>query len=104
MLGHRLFHGHPTVPLSQIVAAVNLDMPLLTYDFSDVIAFGGDHSTIGRTVTEAGRGMGVAVSPDPMPQERLFVRSDHYRMVQKGIPSVFLMTGYANGGRAGCAT
>ena len=25
--------------------AVNLDMPLLTYDFTDVIAFGADHST-----------------------------------------------------------
>lgn len=100
MLGADYFTAHPTVPLSQIVAAVNLDMPLLTYDFSDVIAFGGDRSTIGRTVADAGRAMGVAVSPDPMPQERLFVRSDHYRMVQKGIPSVFLMTGYANGGRA----
>lgn len=100
MLGADYFVSHPTVPLRQIVAAVNLDMPLLTYDFTDVIAFGADHSTIDRTVAEAGREMNVAVSPDPMPQERLFVRSDHYRLVQRGIPSVFLMTGYANGGRA----
>jgi Zn-dependent M28 family amino/carboxypeptidase len=103
MLGADYFVAHPTVPLRQVVAAVNLDMPLLTYDFTDVIAFGADHSTIGRTVADAGREMGVAVSPDPMPQERLFVRSDHYRLVQHGIPSVFLMTGYANGGRAAWA-
>ncbi|MEO6581849.1 MAG: M28 family peptidase [Sphingomicrobium sp.] len=103
MLGADYFTAHPTVPLSQIVAAVNLDMPLLTYDFTDVIAFGGDHSTIGRTVAEAGHELGVAVSPDPMPQERLFVRSDHYRMVESGIPSVFLLTGHANGGRAAWA-
>ena len=103
MLGADFFVTHPTVPLRQVVAAVNLDMPLLTYDFTDVIAFGAEHSTIGGTVAEAGREMGVAVSPDPMPQERLFVRSDHYRLVQHGIPSVFLMTGYANGGRAAWA-
>ena len=103
MLGADFFVTHPTVPLRQVVAAVNLDMPLLTYDFTDVIAFGADHSTIGRTVAEAGREMNVAVSPDPMPQERLFVRSDHYRLVQHGIPSVFLMTGYSNGGRAAWA-
>jgi Zn-dependent M28 family amino/carboxypeptidase len=103
MLGADYFISHPSVPLRQIVAAVNLDMPLLTYDFTDLIAFGADHSTIGQTVAEAGREMDVAVSPDPMPQERLFVRSDHYRLVQRGIPSVFLMTGYANGGRAAWA-
>ena len=103
MLGSDFYVSHPTVPLDRIVAAVNLDMPLLTYDFTDVIAFGADHSTIGRAVADAAGEMGVAVAPDPMPQERLFVRSDHYRFVQHGIPAVFLMTGYANGGRAAWA-
>ena len=103
MLGSDYFAAHPTVPLERIVATVNLDMPLLTYDFTDVIAFGADHSTIGKAVTDAASEMDVAVSPDPMPQERLFVRSDHYRFVLHGIPSVFLMTGYANGGRAAWA-
>ena len=99
MLGADYFTSHATVPLKQIVAAVNLDMPLLTYDFTDVIAFGADHSTVGRIVAEASRAINVTVSPDPMPQERLFVRSDHYRFAQRGIPTVFLMTGYANGGK-----
>ena len=43
--------------------------------------------------------MGVAVAPDPLPEQGLFTRSDHYRFVQAGVPSVFLMTGFANGGR-----
>ena len=34
-----------------------------------------------------------------MPQETLFVRSDHYPFVKQGVPSVFLMTGQANGGK-----
>ncbi|MDQ3478653.1 MAG: M20/M25/M40 family metallo-hydrolase [Pseudomonadota bacterium] len=100
LLGADYFAAHPTVPIGQIVGLVNLDMPLLLYDFRDVIAFGAEHSTLARAVGDAGKAMGVAAAADPMPQESLFVRSDHYRFVTRGVPSVFLMTGYANGGEA----
>ena len=42
--------------------------------------------------------MNLKLSPDPMPQESIFVRSDHYMFVKQGVPAVFLATGYANGG------
>ncbi|MGI8706049.1 MAG: M20/M25/M40 family metallo-hydrolase [Sphingomicrobium sp.] len=98
--GADYFAANPTVPLRSIVAAVGLDMPMLLYDFTDVTAFGGDHSTVARTIADAARSMGIAVSPDPMPEEAIFVRSDHYRFVTRGIPAILLMTGYANGGEA----
>ena len=44
--------------------------------------------------------MGLKLSPDPMPQESIFVRSDHYMFVKQGVPAVFLATGFANGGEA----
>ena len=100
LLGADYFAWHPTVPIKQIVAAVDLDMPLLTYDFTDVVAFGADHSTVARTVAQAARGMGIAVSPDPMPEQSIFVRSDHYQFVRRGVPAILLFTGYANGGKA----
>ena len=96
--GADYFAAHPTVPESAIVSVVDLDMPLLLYPFTDVIAFGGDHSTVARTIADAAGSMGVAVSKDPMPEEAIFVRSDHYRFVTRGIPGILLMTGYANGG------
>jgi hypothetical protein len=96
--GADYFAAHPTVPASSIVGLVDLDMPLLLYPFSDVIAFGADHSTVARAVADAAESMGVKVSPDPMPEETIFVRSDHYRFVTRGIPGILLMTGYANGG------
>jgi hypothetical protein len=99
LLGASYFSTHPTVPADQIVGLVDLDMPLLLYDFTDVVAFGSEHSTTARAVAAAGASMKVSVSPDPMPQETLFVRSDHYPFVRRGVPAVFLMTGYANGGR-----
>lgn len=97
LLGSQYLAKHPVVD-GKVVGVVNLDMPVLLYDFQDVIAFGAEHSTLGPIVERAGARMDVALSPDPLPQEGLFTRSDHYRFVQEGVPSVFLMTGFANGG------
>ena len=84
----------------RVISDVNLDMPILTYDFQDVVAFGAEHSTMGPIVARAAARMGVRLSPDPLPEEGLFTRSDHYNFVRTGVPSVFLMTGFANGGEA----
>ena len=98
LLGAQYFAQNPTVNVERIVGSVNLDMPVLTYDFEDVVAFGSDRSTIAGAVSEAAEEMGMVLSPDPMPEQGIFTRSDHFRLVQIGIPSVFLATGYANGG------
>ncbi len=98
LLGAGYLAHNPAVN-GRVIAVVNLDMPILTYDFEDVTAFGAEHSTIGPIVARAAARMGIAVAPDPLPEQGLFTRSDHYRFVQQGVPSVFLMTGFANGGR-----
>jgi len=98
LIGSEYFARNPPVPVSAIVGNVNLDMPMLTYDFQDVVAFGADRSSIGPAVSRAAGRMNVKLSPDPMPDEGIFTRSDHYRFVEQGIPAVFLMTGFANGG------
>ena len=100
LLGADYYANHPTVPAQSIVGLVDLDMPLLLYPFTDVTAFGADHSTVGAIVAEAGASMGISVSPDPMPEEAIFTRSDHYQFVRRGVPAVLLMTGHANGGKA----
>jgi Zn-dependent M28 family amino/carboxypeptidase len=101
LIGSEYFANNPTVPKAGIAADVNLDMPVLLYDFQDVIAFGADRSTIGPAVARAAGRVGITLSADPMPEEGLFTRSDHYRFVEQGVPSVFLMTGFKNGGEKG---
>jgi Zn-dependent M28 family amino/carboxypeptidase len=44
-------HNPPTS--GTIVADVNLDMPILLYDFTDIIAFGAERSTLGPIVKAA---------------------------------------------------
>lgn len=98
LVGADFLARNPVVGAGKVVAVVNFDMPVLTYKFSDVIAFGAENSTLGPLVGAATGKSGIGLSPDPLPQEGLFTRSDHYRFVQQGIPAVFLMTGFANGG------
>lgn len=93
LVGSEYFAMNPTVPIESIVGVVNLDMPVLLYDFGDVIAFGSEHSTLADTVRQAAGSYGTELSPDPFPEQNVFVRSDHYRFVQQGVPSVFLVTG-----------
>jgi hypothetical protein len=100
LLGADYWAAHPTVPIAQVAAAVNLDMPVPLYPFSDVVAFGADHNTVARTVAAAGGAMNIAVSPDPMPEQSIFVRSDHYPLARRGIPAILLFTGYGSGGKA----
>ena len=99
LLGASYFAEHPTIPADGIAGVVNLDMPLLLYDFQDVIAFGAEHSTLGPQVAAAASSLGVTLAPDPTPEEGIFTRSDHYEFVKKGVPAVFLVTGYGGEGR-----
>ncbi len=100
LLGSDYFARHPTIGAKKMVANVNLDMPMALYPFVDVIAFGAEHSTLGGLVKTAAASMGVGLSPDPLPEQGVFTRSDHYRFVEQGVPSVYLMYGFGGGGEA----
>jgi Zn-dependent M28 family amino/carboxypeptidase len=100
LVGADYLSRHPLAGAGKIVAVINLDMPVLLYDFKDVVAFGAEHSTMGDAVRRAGAALGVTLSPDPLPTEGLFTRSDHYNFVRQGTPAIFLMTGFQNGGQA----
>ena len=103
LVGADYFARHSTVEKSRLVANVNLDMPILSYDFRDIVAFGANRSSIGPAVAKAAKRLKLILTPDATPDEGLFTRSDHYRFVEQGIPSVFLKTGDLNGGAAATA-
>lgn len=98
LTGSDYFARNPTVPADGVVAVVNLDMPILNYPFTDIVAFGAERSSLYRPVKAAAEAHGLVLSPDPKPEEGVFTRSDHYRFVQQGVPAVYLKTGFANGG------
>ncbi len=97
LLGSDFFAHHPTVPRDSIVADVNADGVLMLHPLRDVVAFGADHSSLLEPVSKAAGVLGIALSPDFMPEEVIFVRSDQYSFVKQGIPSVYAFVGTDTG-------
>jgi Zn-dependent M28 family amino/carboxypeptidase len=91
LLGADYFARFPTVPARSIVADFNMDGASVFYTFKDVI--GDEHSTLGDTIAREAKRLGLAVSPDPMPEQIGFVRADHYAFVRQGIPAVTISEG-----------
>ncbi|WP_284619048.1 M28 family metallopeptidase [Aquabacterium humicola] len=93
LLGSEHFVSRSHAAGTALVANLNVDMPILTYDFRDICAFGAEHSSIGELIARVAQSKGVQVSPDPKPERRRFTRSDQYSFVKAGIPAAFLNTG-----------
>ena len=94
LLGSDFFASYPTVPKASIVANVNLDESGILWPLRDVIAYGAEHSTLGGAARQAASQVGITLSPDPAPEQVLFVRSDQYSFVKQGIPAVFTVIGF----------
>ncbi len=93
LLGSYHFAAQPTVPRESLVANVNLDMPLLIGEVSDVVPIGIEHSTLETVARRAVAGAGLTLTPDPLPEEVVFVRSDQYPFVREGVPAIYLKSG-----------
>ena len=93
--GSDYFAHYPTVPIESIVADVNVDgAPGLIFPNKDIVPRGAEHSNLAKNVQAAAKKMGYTISPDPIPEEVIFIRSDQYSFVKQGVPAVFI-----NGGR-----
>ncbi|WP_187471107.1 M28 family metallopeptidase [Luteimonas viscosa] len=92
LLGAEWFAREPSVD-GALVANINMDMPMLTAPTTDVVPVGVEHSSLRDALDTAAKDVGVALSPDPFPEETVFVRSDQYAFVRAGVPAVYLMGG-----------
>lgn len=89
LLGSDYFAYFPTVPLKSIVANLNIDeAPGSYFSMKDVVVLGAEHSSMAEEVTTAAKTMGYDLTPDPMPEEVGFIRSDQYSFVLQGVPAI----------------
>jgi hypothetical protein len=95
LLGSEWFARHPTVPLQEVVADIDVDGAYPISPLKDVVALGAEESSLGANAARAAAELGVQVSPDPEPEEAYFVRSDNFNFVKKGIPSAQTFNGVA---------
>ena len=70
-----------------------MDEVSFLYDFKDIVPLGGEHSSLGAVADDVARHMGLQVSPDPLPEEVYFIRSDQYSFILQGVPSLYIGEG-----------
>jgi hypothetical protein len=92
-LGSDFFVHYCPVALKSIVADVNLDSTTALYPLLDIAPLGAADSTLDRDVRAAADALKLEVSPDPLPEEGFFMRSDQFSFVLAGVPSVFVNEG-----------
>ena len=99
LLGSGYFAEHPPIPLSQMVANVNVDSGNLYGETDDVVGIGSERSDLAGLLAAAAAAEGMTVTPDNAPGQGLFYRSDQLAFARGGVPAVFLGTGDSFRGR-----
>jgi hypothetical protein len=93
--GSAWFSEHPPVPITQIVADLNIDM--IGRNWKDtIVVIGKEHSDLGATldrVNKAHPELGMKAIDDIWPEENFYFRSDHYNFARKGVPILFFFNG-----------
>lgn len=93
LLGSKHWVANPTWDLQKIAAVLNFD-GIGTEVFGpvkNIVGYGAEFSTLGPMLQDAAKVYGINVMPDPVPSEGIFLRSDHYSFVERGIPALALM-------------
>jgi len=93
--GSEYFSNHPPVPITNIVADLNIDM--VGRNWRDtIVAIGKEHSDLGATLNRVGAAhpeLNMRPIDDIWPDENFYFRSDHYNFARKGVPILFFFNG-----------
>jgi hypothetical protein len=90
LLGSRFFAAHPTRHVGALVADINMDMFLPLFPLKKMVAYGAEESTLGTDARIEAERDHVTLVPDPAPDHLVFVRSDQYSFIRRGIPALML--------------
>ncbi|NBB30026.1 M28 family peptidase [Cellulophaga sp. BC115SP] len=78
----------------KIVADLAIDMPFFFHPVLDIVPYGAQHSSLNQQVEKTAKILGLGISPDPFPEQVVFIRSDHFSFIKKGIPALFIKSGF----------
>jgi peptidase M28-like protein len=95
LLGSAWFVRHPTIPRERMIANLNLDQLLPAYPVGELVLRGAELSTLEDHVRAAATELGLAIAPDPVPEQSFFARSDQLNFARIGVPSACLWQGFS---------
>ena len=97
LLGSKYFASDPTVAPRAIVANINTDMFLPLYPLKKLTIYGMDESDLGGDAEAVAQSLGVLPQRDPEPKRNVFIRSDQYSFIRRGVPALALKVGLDKG-------
>ena len=93
LYGSKYWAKNPTWNIKKVAANLNLDGigsevygPVKT-----MVGYGAEHSTLGVLLDDLAKTMGINVILDPVPEGKVFYRSDHYSFVERGVPALMIL-------------
>ncbi len=97
LLGSKFFAHAPTVDARAIVANINTDMFLPLFPLKKLTIYGVDESDLGDDARAAAERLGVEPQRNPEPKRNIFIRSDQYSFIRRGVPALALKVGFDKG-------
>jgi Zn-dependent M28 family amino/carboxypeptidase len=88
LMGSKTFATYPTVQGTTLVADINLDMFLPIVPLKALTVLGIDESDLGPQFVKVASKFDVRAERDPEPARNLFIRSDQYSFIRRGVPSI----------------
>jgi hypothetical protein len=97
LLGSTYFTAHPTLPVTRMVADINLDQLRPLCPLKILTAEAIDETTLGDMARTVGAGMGIELRPDREPERGLLRRADQYPFLKIGVPAISFVFGFDPG-------
>jgi Zn-dependent M28 family amino/carboxypeptidase len=94
LLGSRWFVSHPTVPVDQLAANVNLDQLRPLFPLNILTAEALSDSTLGETARAVAGPLHIEIRPDSEPERLLLLRADQYPFLSIHVPAISFIFGY----------
>lgn len=93
LLGSAYYVDNPLVPLTQTVAAINMDAMFDGGPKKDVVVVGHGASELERYLEAAAKRQDRIVRPETTPEKGAFYRSDHFNFAKRGVPALYIKLG-----------
>ena len=91
--GSEYYGGHPLIPTGNTVAAFNYDALQPIGRPTGVVVSGAERTTLWPHVQDTAKRFGLAIQPDPRPEQGSYYRSDHFSFAKAGSPAFSIRMG-----------
>jgi Zn-dependent M28 family amino/carboxypeptidase len=94
LIGSRYFAAHPTLPLKNLVAGINMDALPVRGRSKDFAVIGYGQSNLDAILVDVLKGQDRVAVPEPTPQAGFYFRSDHFNFARVGVPALYGRGGF----------